>query len=694
MSNRVTGARLKAAALVHSRKQLGALGVIPAGSSAIGNATFDGDTAYACWEVGDDRLTSYRINYPAMPDNGMVSRREADFISAYTLHEIGHVAFTDAQAARGLSSARFALYNGIEDARIERAVIMSGNARGARSAFKKLMSKFTIALDTDGFNPASINCAPLALALVCRAAYGDGNGYAKTLLARIPEPKRALYQTVVDAMADLPLDRTGSSEAVALANQFMDKWLVIEPEAMQAPQQQPQQPNAGGEGTSQAFNDEDGDNSAGENDADSDNSDVDDLDGKDFGYKLEIPDAPNMPSSSLSFSGDDSDVEDEDDDSVDAASDIADTIEEAPELPSTSGSGALDMPLDDDSDDEQPVGGDDPFEDVTEALDEDKLRKPEPNVDDIFKAVSERTKNGVNLASFAPARRSLMSRWKSLAEADDVKQRRDFRKLHKSALPALKAQLFRILRAPERNGWDGGALGGRFDGKRAPRMLAGAERVFKRRWVEDGIDTAVSVVVDLSGSMKGESIKQAVDLAWTIAEAAEAARAKVEVVGFSDAYGGRGVNSYGYDMQGEWKGSGRNGSDYPATLCVAKRYQDRCTAVASNFAMMKRVAAGSTPDYSAIRTVAESMSSMPQSRKLVIVVTDGFGDMNSMLQLTQASYDLYGVDIIGFGINCWSQQFARAYSFGSVVNGIDNLHSTALKSVVKQLDARDTRRAA
>jgi len=68
--------------------------------------------------------------------------------------------------------------------------------------------------------------------------------------------------------------------------------------------------------------------------------------------------------------------------------------------------------------------------------------------------------------------------------------------------------------------------------------------------------------------------------------------------------------------------------------------------------------------------------------------------MNNMLELTKASSDLYVVDVIGFGIGCWAGQFARAYSFGAVVNDLTDLHSTVLKSVIKQLDARDTRRAA
>ena len=240
MSNRVQGARLKAAAATHARKQLGALGVSVA--TKAGGATFNGKQAYAYWSIDGEEVRSYGINYPAMPDNALVSRREADLISAYTLHEIGHIAFTDNKAASGAKPIIFHLWNGIEDARIEHAVIASGRAAGARSAFKRLMSKYTAAA-SPSFNPCNINAAPFALALVCRAAFGDGNGFAKTLLDRIPEPKRSLYANCADRAKGLTLDRNGSWGAFALAREFLDGWLAIEPDALKAPE--PIQPPPG-----------------------------------------------------------------------------------------------------------------------------------------------------------------------------------------------------------------------------------------------------------------------------------------------------------------------------------------------------------------------------------------------------------------------------------------------------------------
>ena len=281
-----------------------------------------------------------------------------------------------------------------------------------------------------------------------------------------------------------------------------------------------------------------------------------------------------------------------------------------------------------------------------------------------------------------------MKNWRKLSETTDQTKRRNFRALHKSAMPAMKAQLFRILKAPERCGWDSGALGGRFDNKRSPRMLAGSEQVFKRRWDVEGVNTAVSIVVDLSGSMSGERISQAVDLAWTVSEACERAGAMVEVVGFTtDGYSGYG--GYGEDLQGDFKTSGLD-SDH-CSLVVCKRFGDKVSAIPHHFAAMKRIASGGTPDYAAVRSVCEQLSTVKASRKVCMVITDGFGKVNDMRALGDASFGLFGIDVIGLGIDCRASDLAQAYSLGCPVS-MDTIHKTGLTTVIKQLERRDTRR--
>jgi hypothetical protein len=141
-------------------------------------------------------------------------------------------------------------------------------------------------------------------------------------------------------------------------------------------------------------------------------------------------------------------------------------------------------------------------------------------------------------------------------------------------------------------------------------------------------------------------------------------------------------------MRGEWVSSTGN-SD--CTLVVAKRFADRCESVAHHFATMKRLPDMGTPDYEACKTVVEQLSDMPHKRKVVIMVTDGFGDWQDMYRLGEAAHKLYGVDVIGFGIYCGAAQFARAYPVGSPVS-LDSLHKTGLKGVIKQLESRDQRR--
>lgn len=691
MSHYIQGARIKAAALVHARKQIANLGFrFRAGA---GSVRFSGDTAYASWRNSStdhqDWLDGFNINYPDLPDNAMISRQEADFISAYTLHELGHIAFTKELVTRGKSLLVHHCWNGIEDARIERAMIASGKARNARSMFKKLMSKFTSKIVAgDSFNPCKINSAPFALALVCRAAMGDGNGFAKQLLSRIPEPHRSIYAEVTNSLESLPLDRSGSQAALVLAERFVESWKAQFPETFQTEKYKPQDGYAAPPQDAEQQSDDSDDSAEMSEDDDSDSyGEPDDSDGygesDDFGDSDEsdaYDDLGNPKKLTAAEEAAQRELEQ-------AAADMRANAEEvvAPDdnvLDSVDGSG---------SDDDESCGSDaNPFvapED--DALDEKQIIAPEPEIDDLFKAVQQRTKSAINLRHVDAAYRSEMRRWSRPNDVTDKTKRSKLKKLNRSSLPALKAQLYRILCAPERCGWDGGAMGGRFDGKRTSRMLAGSEQVFKRRWLSEGVDTAVSVVIDMSGSMGGHRMSTAVDLAWAVASACEASRTECEVVGFANASSRYNQsNGSGYDLRGNYVNAEEGGQ---TCLVVAKRFADRCESVAHLFDYMKRLPAGGTPDYEGVKTVCEQLSSAPQKRKVVVVITDGFGDVDDMYKLTDAAYRLYGVDVIGFGVGTYAKDFARAYAVGCPVSA-ESLHKTSLKTVIKQLEARDTRR--
>lgn len=657
---KIKSAAIKAAALVHSQKQLRALLGSDAVFSGAGNVTFGGEIAFAQWSLTSDRskVMTYRINYPSMPDNSFVSRIEADLIAAYTSHEVGHVAYTDQSSLLRYSGPEYSLlrnlWNGIEDGRIEHAVIASGRANGARSGFKRLMSQFTSKLD-DKFNPTSINSAPFALALISRAALGDGNGFAKKLLDRIPEPKRSLYKAVADAMPSLSLDRDGTGQALGLAMQFLEGWKAIEPVDQSADSRQP--------------------------------------------WEQQQSQQPQQSEDDDSESGD----SDESFDSEDGDSDAAELAQAEAEMSETTEAGEANgapMPIesgDDEGEDGEAVtnnGGDEPYEDRQEQYDERLCKSPEPDIDDVFKRIRERTMVPISLASAPPPGRSEMRRWTSM-QKDDAGLRRAARTLSKTVLPALKSRLYQILKAPERCGWDSGSISGRFDGRRAPRMLSGSESVFKRRWVSEGIETSVSIMVDMSGSMAGQNAKNAAQLAWTIAQAAETAGAECEVVGFRSPstydhvqYGG------GRDMFGNLLGGNDRDSSRAGVLVVAKRFEDRAGQVPHHFVRMGQIASGGTPDYTCLRAVVQQLSQRKSGRRLVIVITDGFGESQKVLQMTRCSKAMFDVEVIAFGIGTSNDLLSQAYEFGAAVRHAGDLHSIALRKVIEQLKAGDTRRVA
>jgi hypothetical protein len=694
----VTGSQLKSAVRSAALKQLLHFGVKTSARKLM--TTWSGSTAWASWSPGG----SIRINYPSVAENSLFSRRDADLIVGYTLHEAGHVAFTEQLAGavwRPTGGLPFKLFNGIEDARMEQAVSSSGKALGSRSAFKKLISKYTTTHLSPEFNPTSINCAPFALALVCRAAFGNGNGYAKTLLRRIPMPWQGWYAAAAEGIVKASLKKQGTEVSAALAREFLESWVAEFPDALSPPpvaQPQPPQPQSGEQEEDDESSDEEqlveDESDESEDDDDSDEeqlSDDEDEDG-DVGDDGEGADGDDSGEEQLS----DEDGEPEGED-------------EGSEGSQPSGEPEVEDEVEDEGDDGN-VGGDaggsgefSPVDD--DRLDDRKLIDPEPNVDDIFKRAADRNKSPVALPGSPTVAVSDMSKWASTKGVDEEA----YERLRKSAgMAALRSQLTRVLRAPELCGWDGGAVGGRFDGRRTPRMFAGSERVFKRRWVSPGVDTAVSVIVDLSGSMYGHRALAARDLAFAIADVVESARCDVEVMGFRHSQGASGGDHFdsrktghptrldGKSGGGGWERNGDNAvyvGSSKSELVLAKSFGKKLRQSSRAVASLPDLVGGGTPDYETVRTAVERLGAMAHQRKLCIVITDGFGEEGNMRKLCDAAPNLFGVDVVGFGIGCDPPVFNKVYPIGTAVT-MDTMGKSTLKGVIKQLELRGERRVA
>jgi uncharacterized protein with von Willebrand factor type A (vWA) domain len=100
----------------------------------------------------------------------------------------------------------------------------------------------------------------------------------------------------------------------------------------------------------------------------------------------------------------------------------------------------------------------------------------------------------------------------------------------------LRRHLTLAVKSPERVGVERRHVSGRLDMRNLVGLSIGAENVFRRRVEEEGREAAVSVLLDVSGSMAGARLQAAVAMALHMGDALKAAGVKFEIAGFDDNY--------------------------------------------------------------------------------------------------------------------------------------------------------------
>ena len=156
-----------------------------------------------------------------------------------------------------------------------------------------------------------------------------------------------------------------------------------------------------------------------------------------------------------------------------------------------------------------------------------------------------------------------------------------------------------------------------------PSVATGNERVFKRRLDVEGIDSAVVILLDVSGSMftdrqgRGPLINPAILTCRALLETLSSAGVSTAVVAFGN---------YVYEIK-------------PFAMNHKK----------ANALVGRVCSAGGTNDYTALRYSHELLARRNESRKLVFVITDGRGQPDAVRQQVNSGKAL-GVTTIGIGI--------------------------------------------
>ena len=158
---------------------------------------------------------------------------------------------------------------------------------------------------------------------------------------------------------------------------------------------------------------------------------------------------------------------------------------------------------------------------------------------------------------------------------------------------------------------------GQIDSSALASIPTGNVRVFKRHHEEGGIDSAVVIVLDASGSMSGLRAMSAVKTCVALYETLMQAGVAVQILGFNH----------------------RTSVLVPFNTPVAKAKQ-----ILSHFN-----ANFSTNDYFAVRYAHEILNARPESRKICFVLTDGNGWREQVIKQIKSGNNL-GITTVGVGI--------------------------------------------
>ena len=598
---------------------------------------FQGTAAISRTVTPYTNRVTFRLGMPAMPLEARLSRREADLMAAYVVHELGHALFTDFEGPGSMIVASREgigrLLNAIEDGRIERKLATTATVPEARKLLETLTA-YIVDRDTnkngyDLTNPHSF-AFTLSNVLMTEALGYTVPAFPRDWRDRLP----GQWVRVLDhCVARLPA-LTSTADALDLA-----RW--VRDEMARAPVTLPPPPPVNGQGPqgeAEGEGEPEGAQGAGQREPEPE----DEPEGEGAGQREPEP-------------------EDE---------------------PESEGPGASQAPTGEaDAEGEGGAGGeqsDAGGEGVD--LSDTAQQATEPDLSDIAAEVCDRmgkdpldvaAENG-KAAGFLDCAPSLPGDWPDIKRSGANKMA--------SAIDApakLRRDVRAAVKAPERVGVERYQTSGRLDMRQMSQFdTSGA--LFKRRFEEEGREAAVSLLLDMSSSMgpgRGTPAEAAGALALHLGEALKSAGVAFEIAGFADT----------------------NESHPPQSrLYVAKAFSEGWADVSkARIALMMNRVAGGTAMLPAMHDMAGRLARKAHvTRRILLVLTDGEdGYSRAANRACIAHWRARGVEIVGIGCLC---NVAGVFGPAHVnVRRLSDVSSAGLGALVQVLNpARPMRKSA
>lgn len=677
------------------------------------------------------------VNIPSIPDNAT-----SDFIAAisgFIDHEVGHVLFTDWKfyGGDGVRVDKFSAegralthaHNIVEDTFIEREIVKvfpgsKSNLRQLHEHFIDRITRKALAQATEDKEQFGILFVPFVRALSGQQVFIDfmDEGHWEHPMIK------NIHMALSDATLDL-IKTAGSTQDTLRAAQEIHDILFNRPEEKpeepeQPEQSQPQQPesqeNDGDEGESESQDAPE--QQAGEGDGDGERDHSESEPGEDG----ETGDGPEPDDAGDESDGDDKSEDGGEDADEDGEADEADgaggeSDEESSDESEADG-GDDDAGEDDDAGDEAGEGSGGEGVDETDqsgAASAGEAQNEEDGTDqqggeterdeeggyggsagtsmfdldpedfqpvDLSQALAkeisdmaERALDGSNYSTFTrdddrievfdPDQLGIQveSDWIPSMEEDCMGM---VGKMQKDIERMMAAQSYAI-RTP-------GHTRGKLHAPSLYRVMQGDPRVFSQREEIRSKDTAVTLLIDNSGSMWGDNLRIAMTAAYALASTLERVNIPNEVIGFTTGD----LSRASYQAFSKDPNAYSFSRTCAIVMPIFKEFRERVTPT-----VKKRIAAqmkaqvgcntnvdGESLEYAALRLIPR-----PEKRKVMLVMSDGqpVGTGSSAhLKMTVKRLTDMGIETVGIGIN--THAVRQYYPRYTVLNDVETLPATVM----------------
>jgi cobalamin biosynthesis protein CobT len=282
-----------------------------------------------------------------------------------------------------------------------------------------------------------------------------------------------------------------------------------------------------------------------------------------------------------------------------------------------------------------------------------------------------------------------MSRGLALQTEEGRQRFLEIRHEIKGAQSVMQRKLANALMDKLKRGWKRHESWGRFDRRAMVGAVRGKDNVFARRDMAPALNTAVCMLVDMSGSMKGGKIELAERAAISLAEAMDRVSVPFEVLGFNCMHNFNSEKLY-EEFRAQIKGGHKFHRHYPLDHYVFKSYSDKLRDCHHAMGAIAQLVGGDNCDGESFNWAWRRLRRRPEKKKVMLVLSDGY-------PATQTSYDeMLNVHlrasvlraekeahVVGIGI-C-SDAVKQFYSRWTVLNDMADLPKSVLDNVARAI---------